>query len=83
MAAPTDFIVFVVLSEGAHCAPLHSKFIMISLSGTPGDSPQCGEMSRSDKGAGHVSSAASPTKTFSENSRIVGADALVRPIIPH
>ena len=29
--------------------------------GTPGDSPQCGEMSRSDKGAGHVSSAAFPT----------------------
>ena len=61
MAAPTDFIVFVVLSEGAHCAPLHSQFIMISLSGTPGDSPQCGEMSRSDKGEGHVLSAPSPT----------------------
>ncbi len=29
--------------------------------GTSGDSPQCGEMSRSDKGEGHVLSALSPT----------------------
>ena len=29
--------------------------------GTSGDSPQCGEMSRSDKGEGHVLSAPAPT----------------------
>ena len=39
------------------------KMNNLRFCGTPGDSPQCGEMSRSDKGAGHVSSAAFPTIT--------------------
>ena len=44
------------------CPPqLVKKVIYYRKNGLSGDSPQCGEMSRSDKGEGHVLSAPAPT----------------------
>ncbi len=44
------------------CTPsLSKKSYIIVKNGLSGDSPQCGEMSRSDKGEGHVLSAPAPT----------------------
>ena len=40
---------------------LSKKSYIIVKNGLSGDSPQCGEMSRSDKGEGHVLSAPAPT----------------------
>ena len=40
---------------------LSKKSYIIEKNGLSGDCPQCGEMSRSDKGEGHVLSAPAPT----------------------